>query len=79
MTTLSAAPLFTVLLRLGYSGRNEPVVGGALVFFVAAAGLLYLSFVRDEMDAGPLMKVGGFLLLGMAFLAFFWPWRPWPH
>lgn len=65
--------------QLGYSGANEPIVGGALVFLVAGAGVLYLSFIRDEMDAGPLMKLGGVLLLGMALLAYFWPMRPWPH
>ncbi|WP_129116008.1 hypothetical protein [Halegenticoccus tardaugens] len=69
----------TVVLRLGYAGQNEPVVGGALVFLIAAVGVLYLSFVRDEMDAGLVMKIGGFLLLGMALLAYFWPMRPWPH
>lgn len=69
----------SVLLRLGYAGRNEPVVGGALVFLIAAAGVLYLSYVRDEMETGLVMKVGGFLLLGLAILAFFWPMRPWPH
>ncbi|SIR76004.1 hypothetical protein SAMN05421858_3674 [Haladaptatus litoreus] len=69
----------SIVLRLGYSGKNEPVVGGALVFLVAAIGVLYMSFVRDEMDAGPLMKIGGILLLGMALLAYFWPMRPWPH
>lgn len=69
----------SIVLRLGYSGQNEPIVGGALVFFVAAVGVLYMSFVRDEMDAGPVMKIGGFVLLGLALLAFFWPMRPWPH
>lgn len=69
----------SIVLRLGYAGKNEPVVGGALVFLVAAIGVLYMSFVRDEMDAGPLMKIGGILLLGMALLAYFWPMRPWPH
>ena len=74
-----STPSLTLLLKLGYSKSNQPVIGGGLVFLVAAAGLLYLSFVRDEMDAGPLMKASGFILLGMALLAFFWPWRPWPH
>ncbi|ADQ68861.1 hypothetical protein C499_07255 [Halogeometricum borinquense DSM 11551] len=71
--------LTTVVLKIGYAGQNEPVVGGALTFFVAAVGVLYLSFVRDEMETGPLMKVAGFLLLGMALLAYYWPMRPWPH
>lgn len=72
-------PIPVVVLRLGYAGRNEPVVGGALVFLVAAIGVLYMSFVRDEMDAGPVMKIAGIVLLGLAALAYFWPMRPWPH
>ncbi|WP_101296805.1 hypothetical protein [Halegenticoccus soli] len=71
--------LLSVALKLGYAGENQPIVGGALVFLAAAAGVLYLSFVREEMDAGPALKVGGFLLLALAVLAYFWPMRPWPH
>lgn len=69
----------SLVLRLGYSGQNEPIVGGALIFLIAAISVLYLSFIRDEMDAGIVMKIGGFLLLGLAVLAYFWPMRPWPH
>lgn len=71
--------ILSLLLSLGYSGQNEPIVGGALVFLIAAIGVLYLSFVRDEMEAGPMMKIGGILLLLMTLLAYFWPMRPWPH
>lgn len=69
----------SLVLRLGYSGQNEPIVGGALIFLIAAISVLYLSFIRDEMDAGIVMKIGGILLLGLAVLAYFWPMRPWPH
>lgn len=68
-----------VLQQLGYSGRNEPIIGGVLIFLIAGLSITYLAFVRDEMKAGPVLKVGGILLLALAVLAYFWPQRPWPH
>lgn len=71
--------LFTVILKFGYAGKNEQIVGGAVVFLIAAAGVLYLSFIHKEMETGLVMKVGGVLLLVLTVLAYFWPMRPWPH
>ncbi|MFB6075288.1 MAG: hypothetical protein ABEJ89_09765 [Haloarculaceae archaeon] len=68
-----------VLLKLGAAGANQPIVGGALVFLVAGIGIGYLTFVRDEFEAGIVMKVGTIALFVMAILAYYWPQRPWPH
>jgi hypothetical protein len=68
-----------ILQQLGYSGQNEPIVGGALIFLIAGLSIGYLAFVRNEMNAGIVLKIGSVLLLGLAVLAFFWPQRPWPH
>jgi len=68
-----------VLLQLGYAGQNEPIVGGALIFLIAGLSIGYLTFVRNEMKAGIVLKIASVLLLGMAVLAYFWPQRPWPH
>lgn len=66
-----------IVLQLGASGSEEPVIGGLLVFGLAGLSMLYLSFVRTEMDAGPVLKASGFVFLAMALLSFFWPYRPW--
>lgn len=71
--------LLTVALQLGTAKANEPIYGGTLVFGLAGVSVLYLAFVRDEMDAGIQMKVLGIVLVGLAVLAAFWPARPWPH
>ncbi|WP_416840415.1 hypothetical protein [Haloferax sp. DFSO52] len=76
---LALSSVVPVLLQLGTAKANEPIYGGTLVFGAAGLSILYLSFVRDEMDAGIQMKVMGFALLGLALLAAFWPLRPWPH
>jgi hypothetical protein len=68
-----------VLQQLGYSARNEPILGGALIFLIAGLSISYLAFVRKEMNAGPVLKAGGVLLLALAVLAYYWPQRPWPH
>lgn len=65
--------------QLGYAGQNDPIVGGALVFLTAGLSIGYLAFVRTEMNAGIVLKIGSILLLALAMLAFFWPQRPWPH
>lgn len=66
-------------LQIGYSGQNEPIIGGALIFLIAGLSISYLAFVRTEMNAGPVLKIGGVLLLLFAVLAYYWPHRPWPH
>lgn len=71
--------LLAVALQLGSAKANEPIYGGALVFGLTGLSVLYLAFVRDEMDAGIQMKVIGIVLLAFALLAAFWPMRPWPH
>lgn len=71
--------LFGVLLKLGATPAEEQIVGGALVFLVVGLGTGYLAYVRDEFEAGPVLKVGTVLILLLALLAFFWPSRPWPH
>jgi hypothetical protein len=68
-----------VLQKLGYSAQNEPIIGGALIFLIAGLSIGYLAFVREEMKAGIVLKVGSVLLLVLAALAIFWPQRPWPH
>jgi|GEM_PF-4883032 len=68
-----------VLQKLGYSAQNEPIIGGALIFLIAGLSIGYLAFVRNEMNAGIVLKVGSVLLLAFAALALFWPQRPWPH
>lgn len=70
---------FLLLQSLGYSGHDDPIIGGALIFLVAGLSIGYLAFVRSEMKAGIVLKVGSILLLLFAVLAFFWPQRPWPH
>lgn len=68
-----------VLQKLGYSAQNDPIVGGALIFLIAGLSIGYLAFVRNEMNAGIVLKIGSVLLLALAALAIFWPQRPWPH
>lgn len=73
-------PQFIPLLTpLGRAGANEPIYAGTLIFGIVGLTLVYLSFVREEMNPGPVMKVGSILLLVFAVIAFFWPMRPWPH
>lgn len=76
---MSVHHLIPLLIELGYAGENQPIIGGALVFLVAGLSIGYLAFVRDEMNAGPVLKVGSVLLLALSVLALFWPQRPWPH
>jgi len=73
------AQAFFLLQQLGYSTRDEPILGGALIFLIAGASIGYLAFVRKEMKAGPVLKAGSILLLALAVLAYYWPQRPWPH
>lgn len=74
-----ADTLLTAALQLGTAKANEPIYGGTLIFGLAGVSILYLAFVRDEMDAGVQMKIIGLVLVGLAVLAAFWPARPWPH
>lgn len=66
-------------LKLGEAGLNEPIVGGAIVFFVAGVTLFYMGYLREEMNPGLMLRLGGFIMFAFAILALLWPSRPWPH
>lgn len=67
------------ILKLGEAGLEEPIVGGAIVFAVAGATLVYMGYLREEMNPGLMLRLGGFIMFFFALLALFWPSRPWPH
>jgi hypothetical protein len=79
VATNSLTDLDVPLVSLGRAAENEPLYGGTLIFLIVGASLLYLTYVRTEMDVGRLVKVIGFAMIGLAVLAAFWPMRPWPH
>lgn len=68
-----------LVLQIGQSGLDEPILGGFIIFGTAAVALYYLAYVRTEMNAGIILRVAPFVMLLFAVLALIWPWRPWPH
>lgn len=69
--------LVTFALQWGSAGADEPIYGGTIVFGIAGAAVLYLSFVREEMDAGLQLKALGIALVLLAVTSALWPMRPW--
>lgn len=76
---IDIAVLTVVLLRIGNAGMDQPVWAGVVIFGVVTVALGYLSFVRQEFDAGIVLKAGTILLFALMVLSYFWPSRPWPH
>lgn len=68
-----------VLLKLGESGRRDPIIAGVITFFAVGLALLYLYYFTPEMDAGPMIRNMGFALVLLGVAALVWPVRPWPH
>jgi hypothetical protein len=66
-----------LLSSLGTSGENEPLYGGVIIFVIVGVSMLYLAYIRTEMDAGRIVKIIGFVSLAFALLALSWPMRPW--
>ena len=62
---------------LGTAGPNESLWAGVIIFFITGFALFYLSFINNEMDAGPVLKAMSIVLIFFGVLSLFWPIRPW--
>lgn len=76
---IEGATFDALVLNIGESALNEPILGGFIIFGTAAVALYYFGYVRTEMNAGIILRVAPLVMLLFAVLALIWPWRPWPH